>query len=157
MEKVWVAIAWRYMKFPDQKCALVVKQSWTDEALSKWFFYADTNDISLSQLISLRYKVDSGPAAGFHLQFQDISPVPVWNVVSLENGAKYSGLENSTKYSGLEHIAKYSSLEKKAKYSDMEHSTKYSCLEHRAKYSSLELCAKYSGLKKLRFLFLCRD
>ena len=120
-------------------------------------FYADINDISHSQHISLQCKVDSDPAAGFHLQFQDISPVPVWNVVSLENGAKYSGLENSTKYSGLEHIAKYSSLEKKAKYSDMEHSTKYSCLEHRAKYSSLELCAKYSGLKKLRFLFLCRD
>ena len=150
-----------YMKFPDQKCAVrycigrQTELNWW--GFVKVIFFADTNDISLSQLISLRYKVDSGPAAGFHLQFQDISPIPVWIVVSLENGAKYSGLENSTKYSGLEHIAKYSSLEKKAKYSDMEHSTKYSCLEHRAKYSSLELCAKYSGLKKLRFLFLCRD
>lgn len=73
---------------------------------SNLFMQIPTTSLSLSQLISLRCKVDSDPAAGFHLQFQDISPVPVWNAVSLENGAKYSGLENSTKYSGLENSTK---------------------------------------------------
>ena len=73
---------------------------------SNLFMQIPTTSLSLSQLISLRCKVDSDPAAGFHLQFQDISPVPVWNAVSLENGAKYSGLESSTKYSGLENSTK---------------------------------------------------
>ena len=130
---------------------------------SNLFMQIPTTSLSLN---SLRCKVDSDPAAGFHLQFQDISPVPVWNVVSLANSAKYSGLENSTKYSGLQncakysglkHIAKYSGLEHSAKYFSLERSAKYSGLEHSAKYSSLEESAKYSSLKTLHILFLCRD